>query len=69
MPNAYDQTISPSEGTGTLPKAPRERSRVRPGHMDLPFLLLTLMLLGHWIINNITSFMEQLWGNFALYIK
>ena len=32
-------------------------------------IFLTLMLLGHWMINNITSFMEQLWGNFALYIK
>ncbi len=32
-------------------------------------IFLTLMLLGHWMINNITSFMEQLWGNFSLYIK
>ena len=32
-------------------------------------IFLTLMLLGHWMINNITSFMDQLWGNFALYIK
>lgn len=32
-------------------------------------IFLTLMLLGHWMIGNITAYMEQLWGNFALYIK
>ncbi len=55
MPNAYDQTISPPEGTGTLPKAPRERRRVRPGHMDLPFLLLTLMLLAVGLVMLLSS--------------
>ncbi|MCR5267379.1 MAG: flagellar biosynthesis protein FliQ [Lachnospiraceae bacterium] len=32
-------------------------------------IFLVLMLMGHWIINNITGFMNQLWGNFAIYIK
>ena len=32
-------------------------------------IFLTLMLLGHWMLNNIISYMEQLWNNFALYIK
>ncbi len=32
-------------------------------------IFLTLMLLGHWTLNNIISYMEQLWNNFALYIK
>lgn len=32
-------------------------------------LFLTLMLLGHWILNNITGLMTELWGNFSLYIR
>ena len=32
-------------------------------------IFLVLMLMGDWIINNITGFMNQLWGNFAIYIK
>jgi len=28
----------------------------------------TLMLLGHWIINNITTFTADLWNNFSVYI-
>ena len=32
-------------------------------------IFLTLMLLGHWMLNNIISYIEQLWNNFALYIK
>lgn len=28
-----------------------------------------LMLVGHWIANNITSFTENLWNNFSIYIK
>ncbi len=32
-------------------------------------IFLTLMLLGHWMLNNIISFMEQLWSNFALYTR
>lgn len=32
-------------------------------------LFLTLMLLGHWILNNITGLMTELWNNFSLYIR
>ena len=28
----------------------------------------TLMLVGHWIVNNITTFTADLWNNFAVYI-
>lgn len=28
----------------------------------------TLMLVGHWIANNITTFTTELWSNFAVYI-
>ncbi|MBO4901653.1 MAG: flagellar biosynthesis protein FliQ [Lachnospiraceae bacterium] len=32
-------------------------------------IFLILMLMGHWILNNIISFMEQLWGSFSIYIR
>lgn len=32
-------------------------------------VFLTIILLGHWMVNNMTSFMESLWGNFSLYIR
>ncbi|MCR5223004.1 MAG: flagellar biosynthesis protein FliQ [Lachnospiraceae bacterium] len=32
-------------------------------------VFLVLMLMGHWILNNVISFMEQLWGNFSIYIR
>ena len=32
-------------------------------------IFLTLMVLGHWMINNIINYMQQVWGSFALYIK
>lgn len=32
-------------------------------------IFTVLMLVGHWIANNITSFTENLWNNFSLYIK
>lgn len=32
-------------------------------------IFLTLMLLGHWMLNNMITFMTDLWSNFALYIK
>lgn len=32
-------------------------------------IFLTLMLLGHWMMNNMTSFMVGLWENFSLYIR
>lgn len=28
----------------------------------------TLMLVGHWIANNITTYTADLWNNFAVYI-
>lgn len=28
-----------------------------------------LMLLGHWMLNNMTTFMTKLWSDFALYIR
>ena len=32
-------------------------------------IFLIIMLLGEWIANNITGFMEELWGNFAVFVK
>ncbi len=32
-------------------------------------IFLTLMLLGHWILNNLINYMTELWGNFSLYIR
>lgn len=32
-------------------------------------VFLTLMLLGHWILNNMSGFMVDLWGNFSVYVK
>ncbi|MCR5267187.1 MAG: flagellar biosynthesis protein FliQ [Lachnospiraceae bacterium] len=32
-------------------------------------VFLVLMLAGHWIINNIIGYMEQLWSSFSLYIR
>lgn len=32
-------------------------------------IFLTLMLLGHWMANNIISYMESLWTNFSVYIR
>ena len=28
-----------------------------------------LMLLGHWMLNNMTTFMADLWANFSIYIR
>ena len=28
----------------------------------------TLMLLGHWIMNNMTTFTVDLWSNFSVYV-
>ena len=28
----------------------------------------TLMMLGHWMMNNMTSFTADLWSNFSVYI-
>ena len=32
-------------------------------------MFLTLMLIGHWMLNMMTTFMEELWRNFSLYIR
>lgn len=32
-------------------------------------IFLALMLLGHWMLKNMTDFMETLWADFSLYIK
>lgn len=31
-------------------------------------VFLTLMLLGHWMLNNMSGFMTELWSNFSKYI-
>lgn len=32
-------------------------------------ILITLMVMGTWILNEIVSFMDRLWGNFNQYIR
>ena len=32
-------------------------------------MFLALMLIGHWMLNEMTTFMEDLWRNFSLYIR
>lgn len=32
-------------------------------------IFAAIMIFGHWMLNNITTFMNDLWSNFALYIK
>ena len=32
-------------------------------------IFLTLMLLGHWIMNNMVGYMVSLWENFSIYIR
>lgn len=32
-------------------------------------IFIALMLLGHWIMNNVVEFMMNLWANFSLYIR
>lgn len=32
-------------------------------------MFLCLMLIGHWMLNNMTTFMEELWRNFSIYIR
>ena len=32
-------------------------------------VFLTLILLGHWMLNNMITFMTGLWSNFAVYIR
>lgn len=32
-------------------------------------IFVMLMILGHWMLNNMTEFMKDLWSNFAVYIR
>ena len=32
-------------------------------------IFLALMLLGHWIMNNMVEYMTQLWSDFGAYIR
>lgn len=32
-------------------------------------MFLTLMLIGHWMLNNMTGFIYELWGDFSSYIR
>ena len=32
-------------------------------------MFLTLMLIGHWMLNGMSTFMEELWTNFSVYIR
>lgn len=32
-------------------------------------IFTTLMLLGHWMLNNMVTFTEDLWSGFSLYIR
>ena len=32
-------------------------------------IFLTIMLLGHWMINNMVNYMTQLWNDIPLYIR
>lgn len=32
-------------------------------------MFVMLMVVGHWMLNNMVGFTERLWSNFALYIR
>lgn len=32
-------------------------------------VFVAIMLLGHWMLNEMTDFMISLWSNFSLYVK
>ncbi len=32
-------------------------------------IFVSLMLLGHWMLNNMTTFMSELWSDFTVYIR
>ncbi|MCR4788019.1 MAG: flagellar biosynthesis protein FliQ [Lachnospiraceae bacterium] len=32
-------------------------------------IFLTLMVIGHWMLNNMAGFMQSLWSDFTVYIK
>lgn len=32
-------------------------------------IFVALIVLGHWMLNNMVDFLTELWGDFSLYIK
>ena len=32
-------------------------------------IFITIMLLGHWMLNNMVDYMNMLWSNFSVYIR
>lgn len=32
-------------------------------------VFVTLMILGHWMLNSMSEFMVELWSNFSFYVK
>lgn len=32
-------------------------------------IFIGIMVLGHWMLNNMTTFMTNLWSDFTIYIK
>ncbi len=32
-------------------------------------IFIALMVLGHWMLNNMVEFMMNLWNNFSMYIR
>ncbi len=32
-------------------------------------IFVMMMILGHWMLNNMTDFMVRLWSDFSLYIR
>lgn len=32
-------------------------------------IFITIMILGHWMLNNMTGYMQSLWSDFSVYIR
>ncbi len=32
-------------------------------------IFIAIMLMGHWMLNNMVTYMTDLWGNFSTYIR
>lgn len=32
-------------------------------------IFITLMILGHWMLNNMVEYMQSLWESFSIYIR
>ena len=32
-------------------------------------IFAAIMILGHWILDQVVTYMQQLWGDFSLYIR